>query len=98
MVSVALTTRLTVVQFGNVQITPVVGDYDGDAKATMLLSFGAWYVLGSTQVLRRAVWIASDIPVAGDYDGDGKTDIAVYREGIWYLLRSQQGSHPRSLV
>jgi hypothetical protein len=26
-----------------------------------------------------------------DYDGDGKTDAAVFRDGIWYLLQSQQG-------
>jgi spore coat protein A, manganese oxidase len=24
-------------------------------------------------------------------DGDGKTDPAVYRNGVWYLLRSSQG-------
>jgi hypothetical protein len=26
-----------------------------------------------------------------DYDGDGKTDRAVFRDGIWYQLRSQAG-------
>ncbi|MCY7345141.1 MAG: hypothetical protein LH614_02890 [Pyrinomonadaceae bacterium] len=26
-----------------------------------------------------------------DFDGDGRTDIAVYRNGIWYILQSSNG-------
>ena len=26
-----------------------------------------------------------------DFDGDGKTDIAVYRDGTWFIVRSSDG-------
>ena len=26
-----------------------------------------------------------------DYDGDGETDIAVYRDGTWFIIRSSDG-------
>ncbi|MBV9959949.1 MAG: VCBS repeat-containing protein, partial [Acidobacteria bacterium] len=32
--------------------------------------------------------LTTDLPAPGDFDGDGKADIAVFRDGNWYILRS----------
>lgn len=71
---------------------PVVGDYDGDGMAEAQYIFpyqGGWYwSVGAT----AGHWgLATDTPVPADYDGDGRTDIAIYRNGQWWLLQSTAG-------
>ena len=43
------------------------------------------------QLLAINFGLADDALIPADYDADGKTDLAVYRGGIWYLLRSTEG-------
>lgn len=71
-------------------------DFDNDRKADVSVfrpSDGNWYLLKSTDGFAGiAFGAATDRIVPGDYDGDGRIDVAVFREGNWYLLRSSGGS------
>jgi hypothetical protein len=89
---------------GAVGDRPVVGDYDGDGAADLMVwrgPTGVWYQLPSSAEYSQSsmgamAWgLASvgDQPVAGDYDGDGRTDLAVWRgpTGRWYVKTSPPG-------
>ena len=80
-------------------VVPTKFDYDGDGKSDVSVfrpSNGAWYLNQSSAGFTGAAFgVSSDKIVPADYDGDGKTDIAVYRNGSWYLQRSQLGYRHR---
>ncbi len=74
-----------------------VADFDGDLRTDPSVfrpSTGAWYIRQSfTNSLSGAFFGANGDTIApGDYDGDGRTDLAVWRNGVFYVLRSSNSS------
>ncbi|HMT06871.1 MAG TPA: BACON domain-containing carbohydrate-binding protein, partial [Pyrinomonadaceae bacterium] len=73
-------------------------DFDADGKADLSIfrpSNGSWWGLYSgnpTSWFALPFGISTDRPVPADFDGDRKTDIAVYRDGVWYVFNSQNNS------
>jgi len=78
----------------------VAQDFNGDRAADLGLfrpSTGTWMTrYGSTNFASGgpdvSFGLAGDIPVPGDYDGDGRLDLALYRQGTWYILYSSNGA------
>ncbi|MBA3601278.1 MAG: CHRD domain-containing protein [Acidobacteria bacterium] len=68
-------------------------DFDGDSRADISVfrpSTGTWYRLDSVNGAFKANQFGAngDTVAPGDFDGDGKTDLNVWRNGIFYTLRS----------
>ena len=43
-------------------------------------------------ILSSAELYNSHLPAPVDFDGDGTSDITVYRDGVWYVIRSSNGA------
>jgi hypothetical protein len=67
-------------------------DFDGDGKSDIgnySQSTSFWKLLlstGGTSTIHFG--ISTDKIVPADYDGDRKTDIAIYRNGVWWITSS----------
>ncbi|HQU84709.1 MAG TPA: hypothetical protein PKY59_16340 [Pyrinomonadaceae bacterium] len=79
-----------------VPVRSAENDFDADGLSDLTVwrpSNGVWYELQSSdgQTITTPFGISTDRIVPADYDGDAIPDIAVFRNGTWYILRSQTG-------
>lgn len=59
-----------------------------------VLSTIKWHLVHHSQHRRNAdreLGAVSRHTAPGDYDGDSKADVAVYRDGVWYIINSAGG-------
>ena len=81
---------------GNLNTRRTPFDFDGDGKA-MFQYFARQTARGisinqPTVLPALTFGFGTDKPAPADYDGDGKTDVAVFRDGSWYYLKSSDNS------
>ena len=56
-------------------------------------STGTWWTTSSTGVQAFKFGTNGDVPTPADFDGDAITDYAVFRNGVWWVLRSQSSTY-----
>jgi (2Fe-2S) ferredoxin len=49
-------------------------------------------IAGGDNTANSAELYNSHLTAPVDFDGDGKSDITVYRDGVWYVIRSSNGA------
>lgn len=81
------------VTWGGPTYRPVAGDFDGDKisdTAVISIDKGIMHWLikqSSTQALYHTTWgVVGDRTAVADYDGDGRDEVAIYRQGLWFVL------------
>src|SRR5690606_27430843 len=82
------------------QFNPVQGDFDGDGITDLALVFDffgylAWYTHNSSDnTVNATIWgFPGDQIAIADYNGDGRDQIAVFRDGIWFVLDEAGGAY-----
>lgn len=82
---------------GTLQLQPA--DFDGDGESDLAVwrpSTGVWHVNRSMDQSYSANRFGGgefgDVVVPGNYDGDKHTDYGVFRNGVWYIQKSSNGS------
>ena len=85
--------------YGNPNVAPLVGDWNGDGLETQgVWRQGQWFLANTlakaTADLTFSYSNATDIPVVGDWDGDGKETPGYYRNGAFSLRNSNSAGAP----
>ena len=81
------------VNWGDIRYIPIYADIDGDNKSDrglLYLNNNAlnWYFVKSSdgRTVSKVWGTTNDKVVIGDYNGNGTDEIAIYRNGQWWIL------------
>jgi glucose/arabinose dehydrogenase len=81
---------------------PLLADFNGDGRDDLVIyRDGLWFVSTAQNGVAAMTFafggvaqrpgVPGDIPLAGDVNGDGIADLAIYRNGIWYIDTNRNG-------